>query len=204
MTDYQPNSHRFKEEQKATERERVGKVVKGVAKIKKKSELRKVVNTFISEDASSVKSYILSDVLIPAVKKLISDIITDGTDIILFGGSGRGGKSSSSSKISYRNFYDQKSNRSLPSDPRTGSRFDFDDITFENRGEAEAVRAQMDEVVDRFGYVTVADLYDMSGLVPPFTSNKYGWTNVRNVEVSRLRNGEYALKLPKASPIDYK
>ena len=73
---------------------------------------------------------------------------------------------------------------------------------FETRGEAEMVREQMLDIIERYGFVTVADVYDMADLTAPYTSNKYGWTNIRNAETMRLRDGGFVLKLPKAMPID--
>ena len=77
--DYTPNSHKFKEEQKANQaaiaEKKVGKVVKGNVKIKKKSEVRKFADVFLPEDINNVKSFIFQDVLIPALKKVISDTV---------------------------------------------------------------------------------------------------------------------------------
>ena len=203
MQDYKPNSHRFKEDSKeSAEEKKIEKVVRGTAKVKQKSELRKFTDVFISDDASNVKSYILSDVLVPAVKKLVSDIVKDGIEMILYGGTGRSGSSRSSnvSYISYDRFSDRRDGRG-PNNIRVRDRFDYGDIIFENRGEAEAVRDQMDDVIARYGFVTVADMYDMADLTAPYTANKYGWSNIRNAEVVRVRDG-YVLKLPKVSPRD--
>ena len=203
MEDYKPNSHKYKEEKTdSVSDKKIEKVISGKAKLKKKSEISKVKDIFVAEDASNVKSYLISDVLIPAVKKLIYDIFTDGIDMVLYGGSGRGKRRSGiSDKISYRSYYDQRDDRRSIDDRRSRSRFDYDDIIFETRGEAEAVRDQMEDVIDRYGFVTVADMYDMAELSAPYTSNKYGWTSVRNAEPIRTRDG-YVLKLPKALPID--
>ena len=67
---------------------------------------------------------------------------------------------------------------------------------------SEMVREQMLDIIERYGFVTVADVYDMADLTAPYTSNKYGWTNIRNAETMRLRDGGFVLKLPKAMPID--
>lgn len=202
-TEYKPNSHRFKEtqQQQSQEDRKIEKVTKGVVKTKKKNDIRKFADIFISEDITNVKSYVLMDVLVPAIKKAISDIVTDGIDMILYGGTGRS-KKSGSSKISYTNYYDRRNgDRHTASEPRARSRFDYDDIIFESRAEAEAVREEMLNVIDRYGFVTVADMYDMAELSQPYTSNKYGWLNIRTAEVVRVRDG-YILKLPKALPID--
>ena len=193
MRDYQPNSNKYKEEHKE---KTVKKVVNGKVKTKK-NEGRKLMNMFISEDAQNVKSYIVLDVLVPAIKKAILDIVTDGADIILYGGS-HGGKRKSGNKVSYRSYYDDKKD---DKDYRSKGRFDYDDLVFDSRSECEAVREQMVEIIDQYGFVTVADMYDMADLPAPYTSSKYGWTNIRTAETIRGRDG-YVLKLPKAMPID--
>ena len=47
--------------------------------------MQKFADVFISEDVNNVKSYIVMDVLVPAIKKAISDIVTNGIDMILYG-----------------------------------------------------------------------------------------------------------------------
>lgn len=203
---YTPNSHKFREEQKAaakTEEKRVQKVVKGPVKTKK-NDVRKLADIFISEDVSSVKNYIFLDVLVPAIKKAIYDIVTNGIDMFLYGGTGKGKNGSNNQKVSYRNYYDQKNSNSGyrgSENTKNHNSFDYDDIVFNTRGEAEAARQQMQEIVARYGMVTVNDLYEMTPLTAPYTASKYGWMDVSNVEVSRVRDG-YILKLPRAVPID--
>lgn len=205
---YTPNSHKYRDEQKqnnaAPEEKRVQKVVKTPVKTKK-NEVRKLADIFISEDISNVKNYIFMDVLVPAIKKAVYDIVTNGIDMFLYGGSGKNKSSSSSgTKVSYRSYYDQKNNISSyrgSENTRTNNGFEYDDIVFNNRGEAEAVKQQMQAAIGRYGYVTVADLYDMADLTAPYTSQKYGWMDVSSAEATRVRDG-YILKLPRAVPID--
>lgn len=199
---YQPNSHRSKELAAEASRERERKVEKIVTgKVKTKSNnARNLANIFISEDAGNVKSYLFMDVFVPALKKLISDVVRDGIDMLLYGKSQ--GSRSSGSKVSYRSYYDSgNSSRRENSDTRVRSRFDYDDLIFDSRGEAEAVRKKMEDVVDRYGFVSVADMYDMADLTAPYTASKYGWTSVRNSEVVRI-NGGYIIKLPSVVPLD--
>lgn len=203
-TDFQPNSHKFKEEQskavpaRTTER-RATKVVTGSAKTKKKSELSKFKNSMISEDAASVKSYIFSDVLIPAAKKLLDDIICDGMHMILYGDTGRGGRRSTVDRVSY----DRYSRRDTPrrdSRDRRNSVLEYDDISFESRGDAEKVLHGMDEIMLEYGLVRVADMFDLAGLTCDYPAMDYGWTNINNAEIVRVR-GEYVIKMPRAIPI---
>lgn len=198
--DCKPNSHRYKAEQKAKDNEkRVEKVVTGKVITKKKSGFQKFADEFISEDAKNVKSYVLGEVLIPAIKKAISDIVTDGIDMILYGESRRGGRRSTADKVSYRSYSDYSRPREVRS--TTASRYSYDEIILDSRGEAEDVLARLDELIDSYGLVRVADLYDLVGITGDYTDNKYGWTSLRTAEVIRVREG-YAIKMPRAIPID--
>lgn len=202
MREYQPNSQKSKEEAANTElvkkEKKVQKVVSGKVKTKS-NEKRKLLNMFISEDATNVKSYILLDVIVPTIKKTLYDVVTDSLDMILNGGTG-GKKHKSGNKISYRNYYDDK-REGRDGSYRVKNRFDYDDLVFDSRGECEAVREQMVDIIETYGFVTVADMYDMADIAAPYTSSKYGWTNIRTAETVRVRDG-YVLKLPKAMPID--
>ena len=203
MDEYKPNSHKSKEDYKASanEEKKIEKVIKGNAKPRKKSEISKFADVFISEDIGNVKSYALNDVLIPAIKKAVTDIVKNGIDMIVYGGTGKG-QGSSTPKVSYRKYYDDRDDRRYSQDkPSIRNRFDYDDILFESRGDAEAVLMQMQEVVETYGLVTVSDMYDMAYLTAPYTSNRYGWTNVRVADIVRVRDG-YVIKLPRAMPID--
>lgn len=202
---YTPNSHKYKEEQKSnvTEEKRIQKVVKAPAKTKK-NDIRKFTDIFISEDVSSVKNYIFMDVLVPAIKKAVYDIVTNGIDMFLYGGSGKNKNASSGTRVSYRNYYEQKNNGGgyrQPDNNRVHSGFEYEDVIFPSRGDAESAKQQMQDIVARYGLVTVNDLYEMAMLSAPYTSQKYGWVDVSNVEVMRVRDG-YVLKLPRAVPID--
>ena len=203
--DYKPNSNRYKKEQNnaPAERKKVEKVVTGKVRTKKKSEISKLKDTFISEDVSNVKSYIVMDVLVPAAKKAISDIVRDGIDMILYGDTRgrRGGSSSGASYVSYRSYSDRDRRDDRRESSRTRVGYDYDDIILESRVEAEEVLQRMDELIETYGIVSVADLYDLVGKSCNYTDNKYGWTNIRNAEPVRVRDG-YLLKMPKAGPIN--
>lgn len=199
MSNYPGNSHKVREENKSPDAKKIKKVVSKPAKTKKKSELRKFTEEFIAEDANNIKSYVVKDVLVPTIKDTIWAIFTNSLDMILFNGDGskdhkRRGKAP---KISYRDYYDSSS-RGRSYEPR--DRFDYDDLEFDSRGEADAVLTGMFEVLDSYGVVTVSDMYDMADVTAPYTANKYGWTSLRTAEVVRVRNS-YILKLPKAKPI---
>lgn len=197
MENYQPNSHKSRNEVSA-EKKKVQSVVKGTVKTKKKSELKKISDIFISDDVSNVKSYIVMDVLIPAAKKAIFDVVTNGIDMILYGTTGHTKRSSNpASKVSYGSFFN---NNRDPREPYRMEAYNYDEISFEYRSDAEAVLMQMDEMMSTYQIVSVADLYDLVGKTCPYTANNYGWTDIRSAQVIRTREG-YKIKLPKALPL---
>lgn len=198
MEDYKPNSKLYKEKmKKEASDKKVEKVVKGKVKVKKKS---KFADLFISEDANNVKDYIFLDVLVPAIKKAISDIVTDGIDIILYGGSGNGRKRSSSDSISYTS-YSRFSDRDRRDDRRSSIGYRFNDIIFDDRREAKEVLERLDELIDNYGKATVADFYDLVDISGNYTDNRYGWTSLRNADIVSVRDG-WMIKLPKALVLD--
>lgn len=203
MEEYKSNSHKSREEQQKAEasEKKVEKVINGSVKTRKKSEIQKFANVFIQEDARKVKSYILMDVLVPAVKKAISDVVTNGVDMILYGETGKTKKSGTASKVSYRSYYDKRDDRRDYSSNRTRTGYDYDDVVLDNRGEAEEVLSRMDELIATYGLVSVADFYDLVGITGSYTDNKYGWTDIRNASVVRIRDG-YTIKLPRALPLN--
>ena len=199
--EYKSNSHKSKEMQTENriEKKRVEKVIQGTATTRK-NEMRRLADVFISEDVKNVKEYLIMDVLVPTIKKTIVDVVTDSVSM-LFGMSPRR-SGSGSDKISYNKMYNRNdSDRSSVGNNRTRNGYSYDDIALDSRQEAEEVLTRMDELVETYGEVTVADLYDLVGVTCEFTDNNYGWTNIRNAKVVRLRDGKYMIDLPKALPI---
>jgi hypothetical protein len=201
-TDYKPNSHKSKQ---ALPEKKVEKVIHGRVKTKPKGGISKVADAIVTEDVSNVKNYIFMDVLIPAVKKAISDIVREGIDMLLFGESRRDSRSRGyHDSVSYRD-YTRSSSRSTSRDPGVHPRSKMgilnEDIILGSRGDAEAVLSRMDEIIDTYEVVTVMDLYDILGETAPYTADRYGWKNLASAEAIRVRDG-YLLKLPRAIVID--
>lgn len=197
MPEYISNSHRSKEE--ATKK-KVEPIVTGKA-VKRANNKRKLANTFISEDINNVKSYIVMDILIPAVKKAVSDIVTNGIDMMLYGETGRSNKDRERRRtnvdyVSYSRYSDRDDRRSS----RSSISYTYDDIIIDSRREAEDVLDKLYELLDNYGVVSVADYYDLVGVSGEYTDNNYGWTHLRNAEVVRDRDG-YFIKLPRAVSI---
>lgn len=183
------------------EKKNVKRVTKGVAKKQKKSLSKKFSETFLGEDIESVKEYLIFDVLIPKAKETISDFVSQGIDILLFGekSGNRNDKvkrSGGKSYVSYSSYYEKPESKSRYSRSTSRSRHSFDDILLETRGEADEVLGCLVELVDRYGCATVADLYDLVGVTSEYTDNKWGWEMLGDASIRRTRDG-YLLELPR-------
>lgn len=200
MEEYKSNSDKSRQEAKSEKK--VEAVITGTAKTRKKGEMQKFADVFIAEDANNVKSYILMEVIVPAVKKAISDIVTTGIDMILYGEAGRSKRNDSAPKVSYRQYYNQSSDQVRAGSANSRRSIDYDDILFDTRGDAETVLDAMQDIIGQYGTVSIADLYELAHVPNDnFTLNRYGWAHLNGAQAVRVRDG-YILKLPKAVPLN--
>lgn len=191
MDNYGSNSSKVKEDKPK---------VKPIAKGKVKKNYKGLIFT---EDAKSVCSYILLDVLVPAIKNAAYDMITNGISMMLFGNNKPTNSSPTCSVrstpyVSYNKF-------SRSPEPQTrrvvNSGLVQEDIIFTTRADAETVLMRMDEIIAQYQFVSIADYKELAGLTGSYTDNYYGWTSLRTADVVRCRDGYY-IKLPRPIPIE--
>lgn len=201
MQEYKSNSNKLREAKNSEEVKKVEKIVSGNVRTVKKSGARKFAELFIPEDVSDIKSFIIMDILVPAAKKVMSDTV----DMILYGGSRGGNKGGGgiANRVSYQRYYDRggRDSRESSRSSRSRATYDYDDILLPNRVQADAVLDKMDALIAEYGLVSICDYYDLVGVESDYTSNKYGWTDLRTARVERVRDG-YIIRLPKAVPLD--
>ena len=200
MENYVSNSNKKTEETtpKVQETRTIQKAANG--RIKKKSSLAKAAGSFLQDDIDSVKDYIINDVLKPAIKRTISEMVRNGIDMLLYGEVKHDGKRSSS--ISYRDYYDRdRDHRDRRDEPRSKSVFEYDDIIYDTRSEAETVLELMTELIEKYRVASVSDLYEFSKLTGPYTGNRYGWTDISDARIIHSRDG-YMIRFPKAKALD--
>lgn len=64
--------------------------------------------------------------------------------------------------------------------------FKMEELIFNSRTEAMEVINKLNDVVDEYGTASVADLYDLSGIVGNYKNNAYGWTDVSSAKVKMV------------------
>lgn len=208
-TDFPGNSDKSKEKNEIinNKEKKIERIVSGKVIKQQKSFGQKLSETFFGDDARSVGDYLIHDILIPAVKSTLSDIVGGGIEMLLFGerqkfSSSRMTRDRDRSYIPYNRISRReesfRDNRYLS--PSARSRQNFEEIILESRGEAEDVLSHLADLVEDYGVASVGDYYDLLGIESNFTDNKYGWTNVSDGYIERVRNG-YSIKLPRPREI---
>ena len=175
-------------------------VVIGKAVQKKKSAGRSIVESFVNEDAETIKSHILFDIIIPYIKDMISAGFHAAVDMLLYGNgggpvrtsNGRRVISSSSGPRDYNAISKQKKYADRSNRPQMG-----DDIAFEERGDANNVLDALCDLINDFGQCSVYDYYEASGLTCDYTYKNYGWYDLNTAVIQLTRDGDYIIRMPK-------
>lgn len=174
------------------------------------STRKKVKDAFIKNDGKTIRDYAFFDVLIPSVKRLIYDLINRVTGMALLdsktpGSSiGSSGYASQYQQVIYRagdvNY--RPSNNTTPSRPQvSNSMFEYENWVFSDRGDIEAVLNLMTDIIEKYGIVSVNDLYDAVGKAAPYTAENYGWKTMNGCDV-RICSGGFRLAMTRPSLID--
>ncbi len=202
--DISGNSHKLRESAPvAPPREPVEKVVTGKVVIKKPPFWKRAARSMVADDVENVGEFLVTDVLIPQIKTLIFEMITQGSSKTLFGSAKNrrsivGERSSSGvSTMKRTNYGGMSEERTLPREAR--ARHDFDPIKLETRAEATMVIDEMLLILGEYHRVSVADLYNLLGVTPGFTDQRWGWTNLDAADVRQIGGGYFLLDLP--SPV---
>lgn len=189
---------------KPTSRPKPSKIVTSKVTARKPGIGRKFADVFLGEEVKDVKSYILQDVIIPTIKNTILDVVCGGAEMLLLGRtSGRRSNNyrPNGSYTSYGNYY--YGGNPTQKQPQTNyqqqsaNRYGVDDIIFPTHGDASNLLAAMfDYMKDYDGMISVADYYQMVGHPSVFTDNSWGWTDLGNATIRRVRDG-YLIVLPR-------
>lgn len=197
-------------------------VVKNPVTKVEKTTGQKISEVFLGDNLKNAMRYVLEKVLIPTAKSTISELAGMGGDVIrmtvdrmIYGDNIDNiirSRRSTGPVINYTN-YSGKSRR--PNDtryfaenntlPRSQTstvttlkrvRQNFDDIVMETRSDAEEVLTRLLDYIDNYGIVSIAEYYDMIGFETTYADFKYGWEELGQAHISRVRDG-YVLHLPR-------
>lgn len=151
----------------------------------------KFKKAFIQEDIQTATKNVFFEMIIPKVKNLISDMIIGTIEHIFYGGSSSA--TGRANNLKYNNISSQQNRQTVI----TYASSRIDDITsllddklyFRTKDEAEKVINEMRLSLEQYPNVTVAQVLDSIGIVPEYTYNYYGWTNLKDARTVYSRSG---------------
>ena len=184
----------------AEERQRkVEKVIQGTAVPAQRTLGKRFAEVFLGDDISNVKEYLFYDRIVPGIKEMI----LAGIEMMLFGGDRvirRNNNPSKASYVSYNKMYASSPSRREREARDVYARdrgAQFTDYIFESKGEALEVLDTLTELIDVYDQASVNDFYDAIGVTGDFTDANYGWHELGNASIRRVRGGGYILDLPR-------
>lgn len=201
VTSLEPNSHKYKaekarEEAVKQEKKKITPVVTRDQVVSTKKPLRKkFAETFLSDDVTDIKTWLIQDVLIPGAQKTILNIIS----MMFFGEVVDRGYGFSRSRrdrderTDYRSSYRGSSDRRDRSRRRdryeSDDRVDFRNIVLRERRDAEEIIDRLRDRIEDSGSASIADLLDMVDATSRYTDNNWGWKDRRDIGIRRVANG---------------
>ena len=185
--------------EQSNEKKQIDKVNISPVKVKKETEFGKFVRKVFSDDVSKIGTHLVDEVVVPSIKKLMTESGKTVLDWIFYGISGSKQSSSTIGHVSYAKYYDSSKPPVEPSSYRANV-YTVNDIIYNERGEAEEVLMKLKECIERYGMVSVGDYYDMISQKFTYTDQKYGWRDISSAEIIRVRDG-YKIQFPKVQAL---
>ncbi len=210
VEEFPGNSQSSKKEEVQEEPKAISRKVAAGRRVERKKTF---FNDIFKGTLTAIGSYVLFDIVIPAGKRTLSDVVNNALDIFLYGepNSRRHDRDRDRGRpvVSYTSYSDRDRGRDRDFRDRDRDRdrlygryiFHSDDVLLDTREEADDVVRGLYEMFDNYNSVSVSDFLELVGLPYEHTDLNYGWTgNLRDAQVRRTREG-YVIELPTARPL---
>lgn len=198
-----PSISKEKRESIEPKEEKVEPIVKTKVSKRKKSPVSKLAETFIKEDLANVGSFLLFDVLVPAIRDTVVNMITEGVNRVAYGDDARPsyrGSYSGYGSNNRTNYSSRSSSYSGNINTRHASKARtkvMDDVLFDFRDEAVEVKSTMESHIYQYGEVSLEKFKRWIGEEDTivYTDRNFGWTDPDAFSIRKIREG-YLLILP--------
>lgn len=178
-------------------------IVKEKAVKKELSFGQKLRGAFVKEDLTSIRDYVVFDIIVPSVKQSIFDTVTGivgqllGVNISTRATRGYSGGNDRPFKD-----YAKASRRGSVAHEKVQQYdpYDVSDVIFKSKADALALLEEIIDICDTNGWYSVDRFYRRAGIPEinnGYTNQAYGWHNVDGSEVVAVHGG-YIIDLPRA------
>lgn len=209
--DNKPGNSAKARESRAEQARALQKLAAGKKREKKRSKLKSIGDAFFGDD-DRPKTDITKDIVEPALKNTLLDVIsaitgaiTDAFAYVIFQGDvprrsyrdRRDSRRFSSGYVDYSSSKGSEDRRGRQISRQSRELQDFTEVEFETWEEANDVLTNMRDLLNKYEqYVTVADFYALSGVSHSYNDRMWGWTDLSSAYPLR-DGGCYILVLPK-------
>lgn len=172
---------------------------------RKKGLGRKFKQTFFGGSARGAAEDTVAEVIVPAIRDLVFESLHNTIDRLIYGDRVSRPRRPSgiitnqpTGRVNYGQY---SSPQQTQATQRTVTRkhrahHDMSELVVPTRDEANAVLDRMYDILSQSGDVQVAHLYELTGIRPEFTDQKFGWTSLKGAKAVPLRQGGFYLDLP--------
>lgn len=186
------------------------KVVTIQPKKVKKSLIGRLVSGVVGPDGvSGIGEFVNEEIVKPAIKNIIVDAVTSGINMIMYGergGVSRGNRNysgysrpqgSTPQKTNYSSQYTRHNPEPIKRPNERNNRHTVEEYLIEDRYEASNVLTTLISHAELYGNVSLADYYDLIGVVTAYTDHQYGWVfeSITRATIITVRGG-FVIKFP--------
>lgn len=183
-------------------------VIKGKARIEKKTPSKKIIDFLFSDKIDSVANYLAYYILGPSLKDLIFKMGTGALQMALFGGNTVG---TSGGYVPGYGYQPARRDAPIPynmmanpnyAQPQGGyyqQRVSLNDISFDTKDDAWLVLDRMGREIGRYGKVRVADFYTFAGITGQegnWTLQGNGWYTLGDAHPMMRTDGRWVIEFP--------
>lgn len=196
------NKKRVEEGEKKEKKEESKIIAQGKVIKQKKPFLKRFTEVFFGENTRDVCPYVIYEILLPSSKRMFSEGIKGGIDMLLFG-EDRGYRPGdyrkpAGSYVSYDKYSERERDRDrYDGYSRSKGIYGVEDVILPTRRDAEEVREYLIEMIDKYDSVSIAAYYDIVGIHHTHTDRNYGWKNLRKSSINPVRGGGYVIEFPR-------
>lgn len=165
--------------------------------VKHRNIIRELV---IGDDAKTVGTFLLTDVVVPTLRDLIVDAIKAGAERLVYGDARRG---RTPHRVNYSSFGSIRPSSITGRGAPMGSIKQSDtgtDFLFSSVNDAATVHTALNELIEVHGQASISDLNQLMGAETRPVDNRWGWSAPIPYEVKQTRSG-HILQLPPAEPL---
>lgn len=186
------------------------KVVEGGAIRRKQPMSSRLKEALFGSDAKAAVHHAIWDIAVPAARDMVFNAFVEGLRRAAYGENAGPSRASVTTRLVGSALgttaYDRFAKPGRQSEPMGMSRLarmhhNFEEVILPNYSDADAVLEVMKDMIDRYGLVTVGDLYDMINEPRSHADEKWGWSDLRGVRPRRVSAG-YLLDLPRPEPLN--